>query len=47
MDLPVAVDEDKNTDNDTKDSINLETFKFKEILGQDGTRKVIVFFFLQ
>uniref|UniRef100_A0A0R3RY93 m7GpppX diphosphatase n=1 Tax=Elaeophora elaphi TaxID=1147741 RepID=A0A0R3RY93_9BILA len=39
MDISVAADEDKNDGNNAKDSVNLEGFRFKEILGEDGTRK--------
>lgn len=45
MDLSVAADEGKNIGNNMEDSINLKAFRFKEILGEDGARKVVNLFF--
>ncbi|VDM15861.1 unnamed protein product [Wuchereria bancrofti] len=43
MDI-MAADENKITDDDTKNCSNLKAFRFKEILGEDPTRKVKLFF---
>ncbi|OZC08014.1 hypothetical protein X798_05010 [Onchocerca flexuosa] len=40
MDVSMAVDRDKNTGNDTEELINMKGFRFKEILAEDGSRKV-------
>lgn len=44
MDVSMAVDGDQNNGNDTEELINMETFRFKEILAEDGSRKVVLFF---